>query len=86
MKRLSETLTELGIDFAFPIVIKDANGNKTYFEDSHGFWRKRECDVDDNETYYETSDGYWFKREYDVDGNETYYEDSDGFKSGTPRS
>ena len=28
MKLLSETLTELGIAFTFPIEIKDANGNE----------------------------------------------------------
>ena len=36
MKKLSETLTELGIAFTFPIDIKDAKGNMTYFEDSYG--------------------------------------------------
>jgi len=32
MKPLSETYKELGIDFSFPIEIKDAKGNVTYFE------------------------------------------------------
>jgi len=36
MKKLSETNKELGIDFKFPIEIKDANGNKIYFEDNEG--------------------------------------------------
>ena len=37
MKKLSETYKELGIAFTFPIDIKDANGNRTYYEDSNGF-------------------------------------------------
>ena len=36
MKPLSETLTELGIAFSFPIVVKDANGRVTYYENSVG--------------------------------------------------
>ena len=79
MKKLSETLSELNINFSFPIKIKDANGNTTYFEDSDGTWSKREHDANGNTTYCEDSDGYWFKREYDVDGNETYYEHSNGY-------
>ena len=38
MKKLSETLTELGIAFDFPIEIKNAIGKATYFEDSDGYW------------------------------------------------
>ena len=58
MKKLSETLTELGIAFTFPVEIKNADGNKTYFESSDGFWRKREYDANGKETYIEDSDGY----------------------------
>ena len=36
MKKLSEIYKELGIDFSFPIEIKDAKGNQTYFETSRG--------------------------------------------------
>ena len=39
MKKLSETLTELGIAFTFPIEIKNANGKATYSEDSEGYIR-----------------------------------------------
>ena len=81
MKKLSETLKELGIDFTFPIIIKDVNGNETYYETSDGFWRKNEYDANGNRTYYEDSDGVWWKREYDANGNETYYEYSNGFWS-----
>lgn len=86
MKKLSETLKELGIDFTFPIEIKDGNGNKTYYENIGNWWCKWQYDAKGNETYYEDSDDYWWKREYDSDGNETHFEDSDGRKNGTPQS
>ena len=57
MKPLSETLTELGIAFSFPIEIKDANGNETYYEDSNGNWGKWEFDANGKQTYYEDSNG-----------------------------
>jgi len=78
MKKLSETYKKLGIDFTFPIRIKDAKGNRTY-EDSNGFWSKKEYDAKGYRTYYEDSDGYWYKREYDAQGNETYFGNSDGY-------
>jgi len=62
----------------FPFEIKDKNGYQTYFEDSTGYWYKREFDSNSNRTYYEDSYGYWIKREYDSNSNRTYYEDSDG--------
>ena len=55
MKPLSETYKELGIAFTFPIVVKDSNGNWTYFENSKGYWRKREYDVNGDVDYYEDS-------------------------------
>ncbi len=78
MKKLSETLKELGIAFCFPIEINDAKGKKTYYENSDGYWWKREYDAKSKETYFETSAGFWCKREYDSSGNETYCEISDG--------
>ena len=63
----------------FPLVINDKNGNRTYYEDSGGFWYKHEFDKDSNRTYYEDSGGYWYKKEYDENGNRTYYENSGGF-------
>ena len=56
MKPLSETYTELGIAFSFPIEIKDANGNWTYHEQLWG-WEKWEYDANGNRTYYEDSYG-----------------------------
>ncbi len=79
MKPLSETLTELGIDCAFPIEIWDANGYQTYYEDSSGGWYKREYDANGNVTYHENYEDFWYKYERDTNGNETYFEDSDGY-------
>ena len=79
MKKLSETYRELGIDFTFPIEIKDANGKETYYENSTGFWFKSEYDSKGNETYFKDSSGYWLKSEYDTKGNETYCENSEGY-------
>ena len=86
MKPLSETYKEQGIAFTFPIEIRDAKGNQTYFEGSKGFLYKREHDFKGNVTYHEDSDGLWYEREYDANGNVTFSEDSDDYKSGTSRS
>ena len=86
MKPLSETLTELGIAFSFPIEIQDAKGNVTYFENSNGYWERREYDANGNLTYHEDSGDYWCRLELDAKGKETYFENSNGVKRGTPRS
>ena len=54
------------------------NGKPIYYEDSDGYWVKREYGTNSNEIYYEDSGGYWVKREYDTNGNEIYFEDSNG--------
>jgi YD repeat-containing protein len=59
-------------------VIRIDNGNEIYYEDSVGFWQKREYDDKGNLIYIEDSDGYWEKYEYDDNGNYIYWEDSDG--------
>ena len=79
MKPLSETYKELGIAFTFPIEIKDANGNETYYESSKGFWCRYEYDANGYDTYYENSNDYWYKYEYDANGNKTYYVSSDNY-------
>ena len=56
-KKLSDTYKKLGIDFTFPIEIKNAEGNQTYFEDSFGYWRRRERDANGDVDYYEDSTG-----------------------------
>lgn len=88
MKPISETYKELGIAFKFPIEINDANGKRTYYENSEGWWERIERDAKGNKTYYETSNRYWEKYEYNADGIDgwTYYENSRGLKEGTPRS
>jgi len=53
-------------------------GNRIYYEESNGFWSKREYDTNDNLIYDEDSDGFWTKHEYDTNGNRIYSEDSDG--------
>ena len=58
--------------------IKDKNGNLIYYEDSTGFWTKREYDSQGNQIYFKNSKGFWAKREYDSQGNKMYYENSDG--------
>jgi len=57
MKKLSETLTELGIAFSFPIEITDAKGKVTYFERSKGYWYRYERDANGYVTCYESSYG-----------------------------
>jgi hypothetical protein len=39
------------------LIIKDKSGNEIYWEDSGGFWIKRERDSQGNQKYYENSDG-----------------------------
>ena len=63
----------------FPYEIKDNNGDIIYYEESTGFWVKREYDSSGNEIYFENSYEYWSKYEYDSNGNEIYFENSNGF-------
>ena len=42
---------------SFPFIIKDSNGNQIYFENSNGYWYKREFDSNGNQIYYENSKG-----------------------------
>ena len=62
----------------FPFTIRDKNGNQIYFENSNGYWYKRERDSNGNKIYYENSTGYWEKSEYDSNGNLIYWENSNG--------
>jgi hypothetical protein len=57
----------------------NSNCNKIYYEDSTGYWVKREFDSNGNIIYYEDSDGYWVKQEFDVNGKLIYCEDSYGY-------
>ena len=84
MKPLSETLTELGIAFSFPIVVKDANGKATYYEDSTG------AKADTTQRAQLDALGDKIKDagldSADYNGNQTYFETSNGVKQGIPRS
>ena len=81
MKKLSETLTELGIAFDFPIEIKNAIGKATYFEDSDGYWEICEYDTDGNRTYFKDSYDYWEKYKRSTNGRLTSFKNSDGVQS-----
>jgi hypothetical protein len=63
----------------FPFEIKDSKGNQIYFEDSNGFWERREYDASGNLTHYEDFFGFWAKKEFDANGDWTYFEDSNGY-------
>lgn len=63
---------------SFPFSIEDSNGKEIYWENSDGYWEKREYNSNGYWFYYENSDGYWEKSEYDSDGNRIYLEDSNG--------
>ena len=61
-----------------PLYLYDSNGKIIYFENSDGYWVKREYDSNGKEIYFENSTGHWVKREYDTNGKIIYYENSDG--------
>ena len=58
--------------------VYDENDNLIYFENSDGYWFKKEYDEKGNMIYYENSEGSWFKKEYDERSNVIYYGNSDG--------
>ena len=59
--------------------IYDSNGNRIYYEESDGYWRKREYDSNNNLIYHEEPGGFWYKKEYDSNNNLIYRENSNGF-------
>jgi len=63
----------------FPFEIKDSKNNQIYWEDSDGYWAKREYDSNGEVIYWENSDGFCEKREYDSKGKQIYLENSSGF-------
>ncbi|MBC8147222.1 MAG: hypothetical protein H8E98_04480 [Bacteroidetes bacterium] len=50
-------IKELFREVKFPIYLYDKNGNQIYFENSDGYWEKREYDSNGNKIYYENSNG-----------------------------
>ena len=63
----------------FPFEIKDGKGKIIYFENSDGFWSKREYNDKGNVIYYKSSNRFWDKYKYDDKENVIYYENSDGY-------
>jgi hypothetical protein len=47
----------------FPFEINDKNNNRIYYEDSVGFWVKREYNKNNNEIYFEDSSGLIIEKE-----------------------
>lgn len=41
----------------FPFIVKDKNGKIIHYENSDGYWSKREYDSNANVIHYENSDG-----------------------------
>ena len=72
------------LDIAYPIILKDKDGNTVYIQNLDGKWEKNEY-TNGKCTYWEDSFGYWRKSEY-TDGKCTYWEGSNGAKWGTPKS
>ena len=67
--------------------IKDKNGNRIYYEDSSGYWSKRERDSQGNCICIEYSYGIWVKREFDSQGKLIYWDNSNGLiKDKRPKS
>jgi hypothetical protein len=73
---MKETIAQFLKVKDFPFIIKDKNGNVIYYENSNGFWIKREYNSDGDVIYYENSNVFWIKTEYNSDGDVIYY----GFK------
>ncbi len=61
------------------LYLYDSNGKVIYYENSRGYWIKRDFDSNGKEIYFENSDGFWYKRDYDANGNKIYYENSNGY-------
>ena len=63
----------------YPIRLYDKNSNEIYYENSDGYWVKKEYDENNNRIYYKDSNSFWRKREYDQNSKEIYYESSTGY-------
>lgn len=56
----------------------NAAGKQVYYENSKGYWARREYNEADQEVYVQTCTGYWEKHEYNEAGKEVYFESSFG--------
>jgi hypothetical protein len=64
---------------AFPIVIKDKNGNVIYCQFESGYWYESTYDEKGNELTYKDSNGYWCEKTYNDNSNVLTYKNSKGF-------
>lgn len=79
IKKIMKTIAEQLNVKEFPFTIRDSRGNAIYYENSNGYWYKREYDSKGNRIYFEDSIGFWEKTEYDSKGNQIYVRSSGGF-------
>ena len=56
----------------------NAAGKQVYYENSKGYWARREYNEADQEVYVQTCTGYWHKCEYNDEGKQFYFENSLG--------
>ena len=56
----------------------DENNNEIYYENSTGFWVKREFDENNNKIYLENSTGFRSTWEFDKNNEQIYFENSYG--------
>jgi hypothetical protein len=54
---MKETIAQFLKVKTFPFTIKNENGNEIYYENSDGYWIKKEFDLNGKEIYYENSNG-----------------------------
>ena len=62
MKAAEQTIAQFLKVKTFPFIVKDDEDNLIYFEDSTGYWGKREYDDKGNEIYFEDSNGVIFDK------------------------
>ena len=81
MDRLSEKYEKEGIPYTFPIIIRNENNKRVYYENALGDWSRSEFDENGNHIFNQTSSGFWWKRIYDSNSNVKFYKDSTGVES-----
>jgi YD repeat-containing protein len=64
---------------AFPIFIKDKNGNEIYLQNENGYWYEKTYDDNNKVLTYKNSDGAWCEYTYNENGNELTCKNSDGY-------
>jgi hypothetical protein len=59
--------------------VHSSTGLEFYYEDTTGYWSKKEYDSNGNNIYYINHRGEWSKSEYDENGKRIHYETFDGY-------